>query len=241
LLADDQWYFIVLTEEQKEEMLGGYVSPGGAEAWGPLGQDSYNQIRAIYQVTDEGTLFSKVSSRHSRGPEKLVAFGEKPVLKEQGNSVLLTGDVDAYWNGRSLFFKKFSLARPLFPGIQKVYKELTESATNEFLSSDLFELKDEMSSHFIGLRNRKIIASIVEGKSIDLADPETREKYVEYAKEYNLDLEIDGGKISLIDNADVQKVIDLFGEKFYTSYVTQEKREVRMSKKLVHGARKRAR
>src|SRR4051812_40483167 len=61
LLAEDQWYFIVLTEEQKEEMIGGYVSPGGAQMFSPLSPDSYNQISAIYMVSDEETLFTKIT------------------------------------------------------------------------------------------------------------------------------------------------------------------------------------
>ena len=128
----------------------------------------------------------------------------------------------------------------MFPGIQKLYKEITEQETNEFLSSPLFELKEEMSSHFISLRNRQKITSIVDAKIIDLKDPEICEKYLEYAKGYNLDLEINNDKIALIDNSDIVKVLGLLGESFYTTEINGEKREIRSSRKLVHGKRKRA-
>ena len=128
----------------------------------------------------------------------------------------------------------------MFPGIKKMYKELTEQETNEFLSSTLFELKEEMSSDFVALSNRKKIASIIDGKVIDLKDTETCEKYLEYAKQYNLDLEIADGKIALIDNSDIGKVISLLGESFYTTEITGERREIRSSRKLVHAKRKRA-
>jgi hypothetical protein len=240
-LAESEWYFVVLTEEQKEEMLGGYITEGTGALPSTIGPDHFADVSAIYMVSGEETLFTKVTSRQVLASKKYVTFGEKPVLTEQGNAVLLTGEVDAYWNGRLLYFKKFSFIRSLFPGIHKIYKGMTEQVTNEFLSSTMFELKEEMSSDFIGLQNRKRIASIIAGKTVDLADPETFGKYVSYAQEYNLDLEIDEGKISLIDNADISHVINLLGESFYTTDITREKREIRTSKKLVHGARKRAR
>ena len=185
-------------------------------------------------------LFTKVAARHIVQSRKCVTFGEKPELSEEGNSVDLTGEVDAYYNGRLLFFKKFASIQSLFPGLKKVYKEATEQTTNEFLSSPLFELKEEMSGDFIGLRNRKRIADIVESSAEDLKNPEVFGKYVAYAQDYDLDLEIEGSKISLFDNSDIQKVLGLFGESFYTTDVTREKREIRTSKKLVHGKRKRA-
>ncbi len=241
-LAEGEWYFIVLTEEQKEEMLGEYMTLGDGRTADPIGKDHYDQLRAIYMVSGEETLFTKITSRHVAGAKQYVAFDAegKPHMAAQSNSILLTGEVDAYYNGRLLYFKKFALVRPLFPGIHKVFKELTETVTNEFLSSTMFELKEEMSSDFIGLRNRKLIASLIQNKTVDLTDAETYGKYVEYAKEYNLDLEIDDGKIALIDNADISKVISLFNESYYTTDVTEERREIRTSKKLVHGKRKRA-
>ena len=239
-LAEGEWYFIVLTEEQKEEMLDGYVTESSSAMLDSIGPDHYSELRALYHVSGEEILFTKITSRHVLAAKKYIAFGEKPSLAEQGNSVLLTGEVDAYWNGRLLYFKKFALVRPLFPGIHKVFKELTEKVTNEFLSSELFELKEEMSSDFIGLKNRKLISSIIENKTIDLKDPIVYGKYINYAQDYNLDLEIESGKIALIDNSDISKVISLFGEKFYTTDITGEKREISTSKKLVHGKRKRA-
>ena len=238
--VEGQWHFIVLTEEQKEEMLGGYVTEAGSMGLDTMTKDQYSEARAIYLVDAEEMLFTKVASRHVLQAKKYVTFGEKPVLTEPGNSIVLTGEVDAYYNGRLLFFKKFASIQTLFPGIKKVYKEATEHTTNEFLSSPLFELKEEMSSDFIGLRNRRMIANIIDQKTVDLADPDTHAKYLAYAQDYNLDLEIEEGKISLIDNSDISNVISLFGESFYTSEVTKEKREVRTSKKLVHGKRKRA-
>ncbi len=240
--VEGMWYFIVLTEEQKEEMLGGYVTEAGTMGLDAMTPDHYSQVKALYMADAEQMLFTKVASRHVLQSKKYVTFGEKPVLSEPGNAVELSGEVDAYWNGRLLYFKKFASIQSLFPGIKKVYKEVTEQVTNEFLSSELFELKAEMSSDFIGLRNRKLIALLIDGKTVDLKDPETYGKYVAYAREYNLDLEIaEDGKIALLDNADISKVINLFDEKFYTTDITREKREIRTSKKLVHGERKRAR
>jgi hypothetical protein len=239
-MTEGEWYFIVLTEEQKEEMLGEYASESGSMVLNEISADDYPEMKAIYLVSGEEKLFAKINSRHLQKSKKYLTFGDKPQVVEQGNSVLLSGEVDAYWTGTRLYFKKFTVARSLFKGIQKVYKEATEKETNEFLSGALFELKEEMSSEFIGLQNRKKIASIIARKTIDLQDPNTCGKYLQYAKQYDLDLEIDNGKIALIDNSDVNKVIGLLGENFYTTEITGEKREIRTSKKLVHLKRKRA-
>ena len=239
-LADGEWYFVVPTEEQKEEMFGGYMTEDSGNMLDTIIPEHYKEITAIYMVSGEGTLFTKVGSRQMLRSQKYITFGEKPALVEQGASILFTGEVDAFWNGARLYFKKFTLIRSLFPGIHKMYKEMTEVEANEFLSSTLFELKEEMSSDFISLRNRKKIAAIIGAKIVDLKDPEICGKYLEYAKQYNLDLEIENEKISLIDNSDIGTVISLLGESFYTTEINGEKREIRSSRKLVHAKRKRA-
>lgn len=239
-LAEGEWYYFVLTEEEKQEMLGGFVSEDTSVGLDPMVADYYSELKALYLVSGEERLFTKVTPRQVLRSQKYVSFGEKPTLVEQGNAIRLTGEVDAYWNGSRLFFKKFTLIQSLFPGIKKMYRQVTEQGTNEFLSSTLFELKSEMSSEIIGLRNRKKMVSIIESKTIDLKDEEVCNKYLEYAKEYNLDLEIADGKIALIDNTDIATVINLFGENFYTTAVTGERREIRTSKKLVPTPRKRA-
>ncbi len=243
-LAEGEWYYVVPTEEQKEEMLGGYVSASDGVMLNTLDADYYKELSVIYLVFGEEKLFTKITSRHVLRSPKYITSDSKgddmPRLVEHGNSIMFTGEVDAYWNGTRLYFKKFSFVQSMFPGVKKMYRAMTETKANEFLSSILFELKEEMSSDFISLSNRKKIASIVDGKSIDLKDSEVCEKYLEYAKKYNLDLEIEDGKIALIDNSDVGKVIGLFGESFYTTEINKEKREIRSSRKLVHGRRKRA-
>ncbi len=241
-LAEGEWYFVVPTEEQKEQMFDGYVSDIASAGLDTLAPEHFKEISTMYVDADGGEkLFTKMSSRYIlRAQKSLVLAEKKSQIVEQGNSILLTGEVDAYWTGSRLYFKKFTTIRSLFPGIQKMYKELTENEANEFLSSELFELKDEMSIDFISLRNRNKIASIVMNKSVDLKDPEVCEKYLEYAKDYNLDLEIDQGKIALIDNSDVGKVISLLVESYYTTEINKERREIRTSRKLVHGKRKRA-
>ncbi len=240
ILLEGEWYFIVLTEEQKEEMLGGYVTESDGLVLDTIVSEQYTEVKTLYAVSGEDKLFTKITSRHIQQGSRYIVLEEKPKVVQQGNSLLFTGEVDAYWTGTRLYFKKFTVARSLFPGIQKVYKEATEEEANEFLSSSLFALKNEMSSDFISLRNRKRITNIVEAGSIDLQDPEVCKNYLIYAKQYDLDLEIEDDKISLIDNSDVEKVINLLGESFYTTDVTGEKREIRTSKKLVHGKRKRA-
>ncbi len=240
-LAEGEWYYFVLTEEEKQEMLGGFVSEDTSVGLDTMVADYYSELKAIYLVSGEERLFTKITPRQILRSQKYVSFGDKPALVEQGNAIRLTGEVDAYWNGSRLFFKKFTLIQSLFPGIKKMYRQVTEKGTNEFLSSSLFELKSEMSSEIIGLRNRRKMVSIIDSQTIDLKDSEVCNKYLEYAKSYNLDLEITDGKIALIDNTDIATVINLFGENFYTTPITDERREIRTSKKLVPNPRKRAR
>ncbi len=240
-LAEGEWYFVIPTEEQKESMLGEYVSESSDAACNVMHPDYYREISVVYVAFGAEKIFTKVGLKNILRTQKYITFDDKSNFVEQANSLMLTGEIDAYWDGTRLFFKRFASIRSLFPGIQKMYKEITEKETNEFLSSPLFELKEEMSSDFISLANRKKIASIIDGKSVDLADTDLHRKYIAYAEEYNLDLEIKEGKIALIDNTDIGKVIDLLGEKFYTTEINGEKREIRSSRKMVNDKRKRAR
>lgn len=239
VLAEDEWHFVILTTDEQEKMLRGYESEASI-GLDPLTKDNCSEVKVLYLVNGHEKIFSKVGARHVSKAQRQIAFGDEVRLMEEPAALSLTGQVDAYWNGARLFFKKFSQIQSLFPGIIDFYRQATETETNAFLSSALFELREEMSGDRIGSRSRKLIADIMNWKGNELADPAFCEKYLNYAKEYNLDLEIENDKIALIDNSDVAQVLGLLGEYYYTSAVSGEHRMTKASKKLVHARRKRA-
>lgn len=241
VLGADEWYYVVLTTDEQERMLGGYESESTL-GLDPLSKDNCAQIKTLYFSAGSEKIFSKVGKKQvAAGEKRVVLGGSGPELAQDAASVTLGGEVHAYWNGARLFFKKFSQIQPLFPGIAELYRQATQKETNQFLSSELFELRSEMSDAVVGNKNRRLIMNMLAAKGNELSDPAMLEKYVDYAKEYNLDLEIENGKIALVDNGDISTVLGLLDERYYTSAVTGERRETKSSKKLVQGKRKHAR
>ena len=239
-LASDEWFCITPDEEQRESMIAPYLeSTESTVDLNPLSGNQYNSINCFYLASKDDTgddtgddtpiqiIFNRVYPKYCVISKKFFSFDTStPALKTETKSVEFSGIVDAYWDGTKLYFKRYSAVKPLFSGLEDLYRQASMTEVLEFLNNDFFFIESSFNLNKIGERARKNIAALLDAGQIDLTDADTRTQYNEYAREYNeLDFNIqEDGKFTLTKPVDLSNVINILMERLYTSPITHEKR-----------------
>jgi len=237
-LDKDEYFFIELDENKKRELIVPFInSIENSVSINPIDKDQYSQIQCLYLIEKYDNLinitFTRVFPKNYTLTKKVFSFDDTPILKNENNSLDFHPRIDAFWDGEKLFFKSYTTIKPIFKGIECFYKKATEEEKNTFLSNDLFTCNSEIEQIEVGERNLRKIKGILDSQ-INLNDPSTREKYLNYAENYseaNIIITQEG-KINLKDNKDISNVLSLLEEHFYTTPISGEKREAPTSKKL---------
>ncbi len=233
-LDADEWFYIEPSSELHDTMIKPYLNYVDSTVdTNPISGDQYKTLISIYLVSKENIsdkykiLFNRIFNKYCIIQKKIISFNtSKPELKKESKSVEFTGDVDAYWDGEKLFFKKYSTIKPMFKGIESLYREASSEEVNNFLETDFFVIDEAFKINTIGERARKNIASILDSRQIDFTCARTRKQYNDYAKEYNeLNFQIqDDGKFKITKAVDLTHIINILQERLYTSPITREKR-----------------
>jgi hypothetical protein len=234
----DEWHYLTFTAEQKETFIRPYLGTiTSSDATNTITGEDYPSIRAICLIEydastgEELILLSRVFPRNYTLSKKVIKWHDGPQVETQAASIDFVGNVDAYWNGQRLYFKSYAKIKSVFPGLEFFYRSATEDEKNEFLASDLFECEPAIE---IGERNLKKIAAVMDNQNINFSDEESKNKYLNYAREYpGVSIVIsDSGKICIKSNRDITNILNILEERLYTTPITSERREAHAVTKL---------
>lgn len=232
-IEDDEWFYIQLSDEQKEEMLWDYFkSINWSGSTNLISISDYEKIKALYFIEKEdqniNILFSKVFPKQKIQSSDYIVIDWDPSLKKRLNSIDINWTINAYWNWEKLYFKNYKTIMSLFPWISDFYITATPEQKDSFLENGFFNIKKQIK---VWERNLKRIAYILKEKNIDFTNNEIREKYKKYSERYEKDLVFDSdNKVDIEDNINLTTAIQVIEEHFYRSEITWEPREAEHSK-----------
>lgn len=222
-LENDEWFYI--EPDDKETMLWQYIHAiENTGSTNLIQLRDYLNISCLYlwEIVDssEKILFSKIFPRQKIRSSNYIIFDGEPTLETKLNSVDVSWEIHAYWNGTKLYFRSYKTVMSLFPGISQYYVTATEEEKNNFLNSDLFKVSWNIK---VWEKNMKKIAFIMREMNINFSDVNTRLIYKDYAIKYNQILNLsEDNKIIVKWNADLTKAIKIIQGCFWTSEITWE-------------------
>lgn len=239
-LAKDEWFYINLSVSEKKEMIDSYqVVANSSTGFNKISLNDYKDLNCLYLINKnkKDIIFNRISSKYFIEAKTFLKIDVNgPGVTSPGNVVEFSAKVDAYWHEESsnLYFKNFSVIKPLFEGIEKFYRSASTKETEQFLKNDFFSIQKCFRQEKIGSRALSNIAMILDDKKIDFTNVEVRNKYTKYSMRFSeYGIKIVDGKFDLSTPSDLTKVITILQQRLYKAEVTGESRVADHSEALL--------
>lgn len=234
-LAEDECYYVQLTDEQLNELGQAYVLNNNSTA--ELNTNGYNRqyqdIHTIYRVDEHGISFKRITKNNLISSNVISCLDDGPKFEKPTNKIALDEKVDLYLDTREkkLYFRNYKTAASITSILSEYYIEATQEETNEILESDIFDIA-ELDTHNIGQRNRKKIAYATKELNIDLSDANTIQKIKSYAHVFGMDDIFQNGKLKITNNSDLTKALDVITGRIFKNGITDDPMKATSMKKL---------
>ena len=193
---------------------------------------SYNQIteadysKIIYLCCKQGNyfLFQKLSPTQFISRKWLSISGEPRIEKRP--IIVFKDFVDAVYDTASniLYFKEIAKIKPMFEGIEELYREATQKEVDDFLRHDFLTLGKGFTSKQIKTANRKRIATAMD--ILKNLSSDDQQSIFKYTKEYCPDVLCANASNAFIIDTEQHLKSVLFGieQRYYTTVLGDEKR-----------------
>lgn len=227
-LEHDEWFYVEFNTEQKEKAIDWFFSLlSSSVSWNNIDNSDYPEIRAIFlskkDWDSEKIFLTRIFPRYYTMSKKILKWETWPALEEQSSSVDFNGNLDAYWDWQKLYFKSYTVIKPVFDWIEDFYRVATEEEKNDFLQKDFFECGDYTSVK-VWPRNLRRIASVL--GLINWGDTDVKRKYIDYANEHPLVwVVISNDKMKIDSNKDVSGILSILEERVYKTPITWVEKE----------------
>lgn len=189
-----------------------------------LDEKDYKKISYIAAYQDNRLIFQRVTAS---------SIIRKPWIKISGSPslhlndpIITLGFPSAIYdlNEDTLYFQKLVSIKPIFIGIEELYRTASQPEVNSFVDNDFVELSEGYVASKIGTMNRKRIAIALD-KLKSLTDDQ-KKQIINYTISYC------DGKVIFQDGAfqigsedDLKHLLFGIEERFYTTIATNEKRQ----------------
>lgn len=191
-----------------------------------IGNNEYRQVKffCAYQ-SDNFYCFQKFSSGTLISRKWFNLTGE-PTLKSEQPIFILKEIPDAVYvkDADTLFFKKLTDLKTIFPNIIDLYKEATDAQTETFLANDFINLDESYTTDMVKSANRKRIAMATE--TLANLDPGQRNEIHTYIRGYcpGLSFSEENSTFDIVNEEHLKLLIFGIEQRFYTTLVGNERR-----------------
>lgn len=223
LLDENEWYFIE-NFSQTEFSIDIINNRFESVDFDKLDIADFNKIAYIFVEDHDELFFQNITKSKLVKRKRIVHMGEDFKYDEGAKSIALNEIPDAVYvrtNDR-LYFRKLVSVTGIFTGIDQLYREATESETENFLERSFITLKNDFSSNMVKTANRKRIA-LAEDILSGLQEDE-QEKIFSYIGDYCPNLKCADGSFEICNENDLKLLLFGIEQRFYTTPVGKEKR-----------------
>jgi len=185
--------------------------------------DKYPDIKYLCSKQNNLFLFQKMSTTQLL-TKKWFKVTDSPTLQTDKPIIVINEWIDAVYdkNIDTLYFKEIAKIKPMFRGIESLYRTATQTEVNNFLAQSFITLGSNYTSTDVKTANRKRVAMALDTLNSFTSSEVTQ--VVNYTKSYCPTVPTSGSNF-VIDSEDHLKLV-LFGieQRYYTTLIHPEKR-----------------
>lgn len=229
LLDEDEW-FIIRDFSQQDYCLDILQTTLNSVDYTMFSMKDFDKLDFICSFQKNGAYFQNISKAQLICKKRLY-FGEQCRYIKNSTSIVIHDYPDAFYcvSDDVLFFKKISSISSIFRGVDQLYREATDTETQNFLGSDFICLSDDFTADDVKKANRRRIALTFD--TLNSLPEMDKIKLFDYIKDYcpglwrKDDKLPDNSRTFLISSEPDLKLL-LFGieQRYYTTHVGDEKR-----------------
>lgn len=194
----------------------------------PIGLDEYDKIKFLIAVqNDENNYYFQRVLAKSKVVQKkgLGVFNGHFKMIDVENMVIINSEPDAIYlkNENRLLFKDISRIRPIFNGIEVLFREATNEEVASFLNIDDIVLENGFDSSKVSVPNRRRISNAIAQYNSFLEDQ--KEILKDYIKDYCPDIiDQDTSEVHIGSDVHLKNFIYAIDQRFYETPINQQKR-----------------
>lgn len=227
-LREGEW-FVVENFRAKSFFKEWLKEPFNVGDYAQLDRNEYHGLKFLCAVQDgDKFMFQRLFSGNIYDNKTFLCLPlhDEPQLRKDNQLIVVNKEPDAIYNlsENKLYFKSIPTVKPLFSGIEELYKEATNEEVDAFLHLDFIQLSDDFSADKVKTPNRR---KIKEAKEIyDNYTVQDKNALKVYAQKYRPDLNYNPNEVvcNIADDKQLRDLIYCILQRFYTTEIGGQKR-----------------
>ena len=222
-LQEGEW-FIVNGFKEKSYFKTWLKEPFNAGDYSQLQTTEYSGLKFLCAVQDgDKFMFQRLFSGSVYENKTFLSFSleAEPQLRTDNQLVVINQKPDAVYHltENKLYFKSIPTVKPLFPGIEELYKEATNEEVEAFLQLDFIQLCEGFTADKVKIPNRR---NIKEAKEIyeNYTDDDKNALKI-YAQKYRpgLNYNPDADVCEVANDEQLKDLIYCILQRYYTTEI----------------------
>lgn len=227
-LQEGEW-FVVNDFREKPYFKTWINEPLNAGDYSQLNTAEYSGLKFLCAVQDgDKYMFQRLFSGSVYENKTFLTFSleAEPQLRTDNQLIVINKEPDAVYHliENKLYFRSIPTVKPIFPGIEELYKEATNEEVETFLQLDIIKTIDGFSVDNVKTPNRR---NIKEAKDIyDNYTEDEKRALATYVHKYrpglNYNTETNGYEVS--NDEELKDFIYCILQRYYTTEIGEKKR-----------------
>lgn len=193
-----------------------------------ISANEYEKIKYFLSIQEDSRIFhfQRVLTRSRIIQKKGIKLvNEHPVLIEMENVLTINSEPDAtyYLDNDKLLFRDLSRVRPMFSGIEVLFREATDEEVDNFLNIDIINLANGFDRSKVSMPNRRRISNAI--TQYNAFHEDEKQTLCNYMSEYCPEI-IDPASSSVQIGSDdhLKKFIYAIDQRYYITPIRNQKR-----------------
>ncbi|AWX99449.1 ATP F0F1 synthase synthase [Marinomonas primoryensis] len=193
-----------------------------------LTKDQFPKISYVFSVQGDDFYFQKITPSLFIKRKTLI-FGETAKLEENQNMLVINALPDAIYfkSSDTLIFRNLASISSIFKGIDKLYKEATDTEVELFLRETFIELNNGYNVNNVSKPNRKRIGlAMMTLDAMSVNEKTSMLSYIDdYCSEQALKFDKQNQKFNISTDDELKLLLYGIEQRFYTTPFSHEKRQ----------------